>query len=133
MEIKKIICDQCHGDLTSAGSMPDFRLKLMAENLPFESGCVFSTYVVPPIKNDQHFCGMACLRKWLDVDTWHLKEEGSYPDSGRSVMVTNGFLLDFIYNIDEYYFNDDITFRIGKNLTWTEVKFWKYINLPRNQ
>lgn len=65
----KITCDHCNRDLTTTGSMPDYRICLSAESMPHDTNVIYSVMVYPPFDRDKFFCGLECLKKWL------LKEE----------------------------------------------------------
>jgi len=65
MKQETVICDACSKDLTCTGSFPDFRLKLGSERMPHEVGIIFAPNVINPMEVECHFCGFACLRKWL--------------------------------------------------------------------
>lgn len=69
MEHKKVTCDGCGNDISSTGNSIDYRLLLKAEKLPYRSACVTDMMIYPPIERDAHFCGIGCLRVWLDSKT----------------------------------------------------------------
>jgi hypothetical protein len=62
----KITCDGCNNDLTHSSNCEDYRLALINESVPSLGGFVKSMIAHPAIKDDVHFCGVDCLRKWLD-------------------------------------------------------------------
>ena len=66
MKETKITCDYCEQDLTSTGSYPMYRLRLAAERLPHDCSAIYDIYIIPPIENDNYFCGLGCLGKWLE-------------------------------------------------------------------
>jgi hypothetical protein len=69
-ESKKITCDNCDQDLTYTGNSVDYRLKLMDEPMSIEPGISMVTDMMryPSLKNgSRHFCGLGCLKKWVDV------------------------------------------------------------------
>ena len=70
----RISCDHCNEDITSAGSMPTFRLRLVAEALPHASKIVNAVLVQPPIKEDKYFCDFICLGEWLRKDQMYRRK-----------------------------------------------------------
>ena len=64
----EITCDACANDLTTSSNMVDYRLALVNESVPSESGCVTAMVVYPAINRNVHFCGVDCLRAWLDKE-----------------------------------------------------------------
>lgn len=68
MKAVEVTCDGCGRDLTTTGNSIDYRLALANERLPSRGGCVTDMMIYPPIKRDAHFCGMACLKKWAEVN-----------------------------------------------------------------
>lgn len=68
MEYKKVTCDGCGADISATGNSIDYRLRLIAEALPSRSMCVTDMMIYPPIKQDAHFCGLGCLRTWLNKE-----------------------------------------------------------------
>lgn len=71
MQHHKVTCDNCGADLTSTGNSVDYRLALASEKLPLHAGAMSctDTMIFPPITHDAHFCGMVCLKKWVDSET----------------------------------------------------------------
>lgn len=65
MEVHQISCDQCGGDLTVSGNSVDYRLALVNQKIPSNSGFVTDMMIHPPLERDCHFCRVACLVRWL--------------------------------------------------------------------
>lgn len=65
-----VTCDGCGNDLTSTSNCVDWRLALVNERLPIASGVatVTSMGVYPATMQDGYFCGVDCLRSWLDKE-----------------------------------------------------------------
>lgn len=66
MEISEIKCDGCDIDLSKTGNSIDYRLGLYNERLPCGIGAVTDMMIYPIIERNAHFCGLLCLRAWLD-------------------------------------------------------------------
>lgn len=66
MRVTKITCDGCGRDLSSTGNCEDYRLALVNEQIRSRGGVVTAMAKYPAIERDAHFCGLGCLRKWLD-------------------------------------------------------------------
>ena len=64
----KVICDACGLDITKAnGNRPGwYRLCLHVEELSFGDDDHPRPMDTPPVMGTKHFCGVACLRKWLE-------------------------------------------------------------------
>lgn len=68
MKTISITCDFCGNDLKSSSNELDYRLSLNNERVPSTGGFVTSMGAYPAIKTDAHFCGVDCLRGWLDKE-----------------------------------------------------------------
>ena len=64
----KVTCDGCGKDLTTTDNSVDYLLALMNQSLPTRGPVVTDLGIRPKIKRDCHFCGIRCLRKWLDEE-----------------------------------------------------------------
>ena len=66
----QVTCDGCGNDLTYTANCEDFRLALVNERVPLPpgDGVAYSMGAYPAIKTDAHFCGVECLRSWLDSE-----------------------------------------------------------------
>ena len=64
----EITCDGCQKDITATGNCVDYRIAMKVERLPTKSGTGFVTamMIYPPLKNDAYFCGINCVRIWMD-------------------------------------------------------------------
>jgi hypothetical protein len=69
MLTQKVTCDHCCADITDTGNELGYRLNLSAERLLIncKAMAVTAMMVYPPINRDHHFCGLNCLREWLNV------------------------------------------------------------------
>jgi hypothetical protein len=65
-KMTEIICDGCGNDLTITSNCLDFRLALVNESVPSEGGLVTDMAAYPAIEQNTCFCGVDCLRTWLD-------------------------------------------------------------------
>ena len=65
-EQKSVTCDGCGNDLSVTSNCKDFRLALVNEHIPAASPVVTLMGAYPAIAHDAHFCGVDCLRSWLD-------------------------------------------------------------------
>lgn len=68
MERIEITCDACGTDLTFTTNCEDWRLVLANQSLPSRGGLVTLAAIYPAIKRTAHFCGIQCLRQWLDKE-----------------------------------------------------------------
>lgn len=68
MKNPTILCDNCSRDLSETGNSVDYRLALVNERMPRWDGAVTDMLLYPQIKQDAHFCGVGCLRIWLDKE-----------------------------------------------------------------
>ena len=66
MGIKTVTCDSCSRDLGSTGNSVDYRLLLTSERLPLLGSVCTDMMIYPPIESPAHFCGLACLRNWVE-------------------------------------------------------------------
>jgi len=64
----EITCDSCGNQLTRSSNCEDYRLALLNERVPSGGGAVTAMAVYPAIKRDAYFCGVECLRAWLDKE-----------------------------------------------------------------
>lgn len=63
----KVTCDACGNDLTCTSNMEDWRLSLRNVALSaYGNAAVTCMAVYPAIQEDADFCGINCLREWLD-------------------------------------------------------------------
>lgn len=62
----KVTCDACAADLTATGNCVGYRIKVESERLPARGPSVTLMNVLDPLPNSLHFCGMGCLRTFLD-------------------------------------------------------------------
>ena len=71
LEIK---CDNCGNDLTETTNSINWRLSLSNEQIPSHDGAVTDMMILQPIKKDVHFCGVGCLRVWINKHHSDLKD-----------------------------------------------------------
>lgn len=64
--MNKYGCDHCDDDLTLSRGTTKFRLTLSSTHLHHNNIATIGVYIHPPIERDYHFCGLSCLKKWLD-------------------------------------------------------------------
>ena len=63
----KVICDACWRNLTTTNNCVDYRLALIVQGLPHESGLVTNMAISPPLDEDYYFCDMPCLGQWMEL------------------------------------------------------------------
>jgi hypothetical protein len=66
MQTSKCTCDGCGADLTETGNCLDYRLALVVQLIPNFGPTAALMHIKPPISGDKHFCGIDCLRTWVD-------------------------------------------------------------------
>lgn len=66
-------CDNCEREIGTTTNASDYILQL--RNFPCEviSNAVTDMLMYPPIEKDVYFCGIGCLRTWLDLN-YHERE-----------------------------------------------------------
>jgi hypothetical protein len=62
------ICDYCQRDLSDGGASEMRNLCLFEETMPNNTGISLGIYWEPMIPHTMHFCGLACLKKWLEKE-----------------------------------------------------------------
>ena len=62
----KVTCDFCGKDLTSGENFEDYSLRLINRRIPCSTLAVIDIMFIPPINKDCDFCGLRCLRKFLE-------------------------------------------------------------------
>lgn len=68
MEIRRVTCDQCDCDLTETDNSIDYRLDLINTRIPSKGGLVTLMMIHPHLDRDHHFCGVSCLKKWVELN-----------------------------------------------------------------
>lgn len=66
----KINCDFCESDLSITSNAVDYKLVLKNELIPSEAEAVTLKMVHPILERNKHFCGIDCLKRWVDVEGW---------------------------------------------------------------
>jgi hypothetical protein len=64
----EITCDSCKRNISFTGNSIDYRLALINEKIPSRGGAVSDMYMLPLIEDNAHFCGLGCLKKWINND-----------------------------------------------------------------
>lgn len=64
----KVTCNNCHKDLSTTTNSNGWRISLRSEEIPPHSGPVTDVYILPPIEEDLHFCGIGCLNVYLQEE-----------------------------------------------------------------
>ena len=67
--MEQISCDNCKVDLTTTTNSINYRLALVNQRIPCKEGSLTDMMVYPPIQQDAHFCGLGCLKTWLNNKT----------------------------------------------------------------
>ena len=62
----KIVCDYCNKELTNTRNSIDYCLSLSSQRIPCQEGAVTDIMVLPPIEREANFCGLGCLKNWID-------------------------------------------------------------------
>ena len=65
--MNNVRCDNCGSDISCSGNSIDYRLHLMNVELPPCGNSVTAMMIYPPIKKDADFCGLGCLKSWVDA------------------------------------------------------------------
>ena len=68
MQHFNIVCDACKQDLTYTYNCVDYRLALVVEPREVKGPTVTAMHVLPPLDRGRHFCGLACLKKWINKE-----------------------------------------------------------------
>jgi len=58
-------CDNCKFDLSISEGATKYRLDLICNRCPHDDSPTCDIYIIPPIDSDKHFCGLGCLKEWL--------------------------------------------------------------------
>ena len=67
--MNKIHCDDCDNDLTNSGNAMSWRIVVDSQHvLSFPGMPVTHMYMAPQIQGPLHFCGLDCLRRWVDIE-----------------------------------------------------------------
>ena len=66
METRKVECDHCKCDLTETKGVDDYSLRLVLRTIPNTGAIHIDVLVRPPIVRNMDFCGLGCLKKWLE-------------------------------------------------------------------
>jgi len=71
--VKSITCDGCEKEMMKSSSYPaEYGLVLSCENFNInKSGMVYSVMMYPIIERDHHFCGLNCLKTWVENGEKH--------------------------------------------------------------
>lgn len=73
----EIKCDGCGHDLTRSTNYVDYRLALVSELISNPCGVGTLMMKYPAIDAAAYFCGLQCLRKWID----HNETDGKRTES----------------------------------------------------
>lgn len=60
-------CDFCENDLTYSDGISQYRLNLNCIHCPHIGG-VIDVMIYPTLSEEKNFCGLGCLKKWLEKD-----------------------------------------------------------------
>lgn len=65
---KSCKCDHCDRELMTSTSYPaHYVLELSTINTNVNNtGFAYGVHISPPIDSNKHFCGFACLTRWLE-------------------------------------------------------------------
>ncbi len=66
MEIRKVECDHCKRDLTNTSNSIDWSIRVINRQIPVQGGYVTDMYIKRDLKHDLDFCGLGCLKKWME-------------------------------------------------------------------
>lgn len=64
--MNNILCDNCKKELNYSFGIAKYRLNLSCNHLPHDGGHVIDVFIYPTLDRDFHFCGLECLKNWLD-------------------------------------------------------------------
>lgn len=62
----KITCDNCMNDITQTDATPAYRIELQAKPMPHSTSFIHDLCVMPPIDREMYFCGVGCLKQWVN-------------------------------------------------------------------
>jgi len=65
----KIECDYCNRDLTYTSNSIDYILSLYSKRMMCYDGPVTDMMICPEIEMEHNFCGMSCLKRWVNSET----------------------------------------------------------------
>lgn len=63
--MREVKCDNCKRDISTSTNSEDWRLALINQAIPSRSEVVTDMMMSPPLYRDYHFCGLHCLKEWL--------------------------------------------------------------------
>lgn len=66
MKTTTFTCDNCGRDITTTDSRPRYRLISSAESMPHDTNRVAMISVSPPFEGEKAFCGIPCLKEWVN-------------------------------------------------------------------
>lgn len=66
MEKRQILCDNCKADLTYTGNSVDYSIRVINRSIPPKGEYVTDMMIYPSLKHDLDFCGLGCLKKYLE-------------------------------------------------------------------
>lgn len=69
-------CDNCDTDLYRSYNSIDYRITIKSERIPSRSGAVTDMNILPQIETPMHFCGIACMRKYLEAKWKEMERNG---------------------------------------------------------
>lgn len=67
---KKIIisCDQCQKDITTTGEIPEIRIVVNSESIPYRPGSMMALVgITDPVPETAYFCSLEHLSEWASV------------------------------------------------------------------
>lgn len=64
--MKTMKCDYCNADISESKGIPNYRLHLSCSAAPDYGGISLDVMMYPPIDSPKDFCGLGCLKKWID-------------------------------------------------------------------
>ena len=68
MKKTEVRCDSCDRDLTYTGNCEDYCISLSNESIRSKDGVVTLMVMEPPLKSNAHFCGVGCLKTWINKE-----------------------------------------------------------------
>lgn len=63
----EINCDACNKDLRHTSYSYEYYLCLSSISKKNNSGVCYAMGIPSDIKEDMHFCGLTCLKKWMET------------------------------------------------------------------
>lgn len=61
-------CENCNNDISYTTNSINWRIALVNERIPSCGGVVTDMMIYPQLENDLRFCGLGCLKSWVNKE-----------------------------------------------------------------